>query len=230
MLNSALLVSTLILSGHAWIEPIGQRIWDGQNRRSHPSLRSKSICSLSATSPRWHGNTKHNANENALARMKSTKVCKMTFRLPSGEMKTFQKKRNESKQHVLTKAIIWALYADRYPEIEVELEIGHPRYLPDCVMIRKDQPIFWGESGRVSVDKGLDLLEQYPKAHLVQIRWAVDVDDYTADLRKAAKSRNLTGRRLGKAEYGAIPNDVWRFFDDDGTIRIEHEDIDWIVL
>jgi len=58
-----------------------------------------------------------------------------------GVTKTLEKKRMETLQHVLTKAMIWKLFATDYPdlELEIELDIGDPDYLPDVVGLRGEE-------------------------------------------------------------------------------------------
>jgi len=77
---------------------------------------------------------------------------KWTFRA-HGKQMVFFKKSFESDIHVLTKALLWALFLPDYPELSVEISIGN-RYKPDLVQTSDNgMPIFWGEAGRVSQKK-----------------------------------------------------------------------------
>jgi hypothetical protein len=81
---------------------------------------------------RWNGNYKHTSHRLS----DISKAKKLWFNVTAnGITKTIQKKRMESIQHVLTKAVIWKLYMEEYPhyELEIELDIGDPDYLPDVV-------------------------------------------------------------------------------------------------
>ena len=62
------------------------------------------------------------------------------------------KKSGEKTSHVLMKAFLWAIYLPEFPELVVELSIGH-RYKPDLVAVRDGRPVFWGECGQVSSAK-----------------------------------------------------------------------------
>ncbi|MBP8252493.1 MAG: hypothetical protein KAX40_09020 [Herpetosiphon sp.] len=63
------------------------------------------------------------------------------------------KKPIESAEHVVMKALLWALYLPQYSQIQVEVSIG-TRYKPDLIALDdQQQPIFWGEAGRVSEEK-----------------------------------------------------------------------------
>ncbi len=54
---------------------------------------------------------------------------------------------NESSEHVLMKAFLWALYLPDYPTLTVEIRIGD-RYKPDVVALdAAGNLLFWGEAG-----------------------------------------------------------------------------------
>jgi hypothetical protein len=60
---------------------------------------------------------------------------------------------DESGEHVLMKAFLWALYLPDYPTLTVEIRIGD-RYKPDVVALNEGgKPLFWGEAGQVSMEK-----------------------------------------------------------------------------
>ena len=95
---------------------------------------------------------------------------KWTFRA-HGKQMVFDKKTFESDIHVLTKALIWALYVPDYPDLFVEVQIGD-RYKPDLVQFGENgEPVFWGEAGRVSLKKKRALVRRFRSTHLVFARW-----------------------------------------------------------
>jgi hypothetical protein len=86
---------------------------------------------------------------------------KLTLRAagPDGEERqlVFAKKPGESLEHVLMKAMLWALYLPQYPEMLLEVPIGG-RYKPDLVQPRPgldpaSGPLFWAEAGKVGQKK-----------------------------------------------------------------------------
>ncbi|MFW6215548.1 MAG: hypothetical protein ACOC45_06335, partial [Alkalispirochaetaceae bacterium] len=72
------------------------------------------------------------------------------------------KKRQESLDHVLGKAILLELYAPRFPDTKIE--VGLPdRYKPDLLALDESgEPRFWGEVGQVKKKKVEQLLRRYP--------------------------------------------------------------------
>jgi hypothetical protein len=77
-----------------------------------------------------------------------------TFRFRIGEERlTLFKKSGESYEHVLMKALGYALFRPQYPQLEIERRIGL-RYKPDLIALdRHGKPEFWGECGQVALFK-----------------------------------------------------------------------------
>lgn len=148
------------------------------------------------------------------------------------------KKKAETLQHVLGKGLIWALFREQYPNIFIEREILDKR-LPDVVAFNEDvhcdsgrdedEPLFWGESGRMSVEKTIEIAKKYPHTHFCHLKWGVDVAEYTSknleyDLRPLLQSRTAP------FEFGVLKGrDPRDYVDEDGLISISREDIQWKV-
>lgn len=154
----------------------------------------------------------------------------------NGVTKTLLKKRMETLQHVLTKAMIWKLFMDDYPNLEIELDIGDPDYLPDVVgttttTLNHTEISFWGESGRMKVHKALDLMRRYPRAHIVHCRWGIDVESYMGPFVEYLETELYgedTSWWKGKFSFASLPLEVWEFIDEDTmTILIERSDLKW---
>jgi hypothetical protein len=77
-----------------------------------------------------------------------------TFRFRiGGERLTLYKKSGESYEHVLMKAIGYALFCPQFPQLEIEKRIGL-RYKPDLIALdAQGKPEFWGECGQVGLRK-----------------------------------------------------------------------------
>jgi hypothetical protein len=198
---------------------------------------------------RWVGNYKPATTELS----KISKAKKLEFDVTAnGITKTLVKNRMESIQHVLTKAVLWKLFMEEYPDIQIEHDFGDPDYLPDVVSLdptttatattsrpttttndNHAHPVFWGESGRMRVHKAIDLLQRYPDTHIVQCRWGVEIDQFRTPLLEALEERQeeqglVLPPRTQPFTCCSLPLDVWRYFDESTmTVQITKEDLEW---
>lgn len=145
------------------------------------------------------------------------------------------KKRGESIEHVLMKAVLWALYLPAYPEMQVEVSIGDA-YKPDLVQLEPPpgglaygdpEPVFWGEAGKVSAAKWRSLLKRFPHTHFAVAKWAERLDPHADIVRRA-----LGGRaRRAPFDLLSVPADAAdRFLADDGTVRVTFDDVERVRL
>jgi len=100
---------------------------------------------------------------------------KQTFRASDGQGHDRQivlvKRPYETAEHVLMKALLWALYLPQYPNLMVEVAIDD-RYKPDLLALGDDnRPRFWGEAGEVSQTKIRSLGRRYRATHLAICKW-----------------------------------------------------------
>ncbi len=96
---------------------------------------------------------------------------KLTFRA-HGSTLVLIKRPEESTEHVLQKALLWALYLPSYPTLRVEVPLPTAsRYKPDLLALDEQHPLFWGECGVVSAAKLADLLHRYRGTHFVFSKW-----------------------------------------------------------
>lgn len=187
---------------------------------------------------RWNGNYKHKSTN--LSDVPKAKKLQLELSVQHADgtiaTKMLQKKRQETLQHVLTKAMLWKLYCDEYPSIEIEHDIGDPDYLPDVISLDADSgsPLFWGESGRMKVHKAMDLMQRYPQTHIVHCRWDMTCDEIASPLQEHLQElldSDALGdlpRRPGRFTFCSIPLDVWRFIDEDsGRIHLRRDELDW---
>jgi hypothetical protein len=142
-----------------------------------------------------------------------------------GRQVVFVKKPVESTEHVVMKALIWALYLPQYPDLVVEIPVGD-KYKPDVVSLdAQGEPVFWGEAGDVSVAKIRSLARRHKRTHFALGKWAtrldpltVIVDDALADLHRSAPFDLIS-----------FPRDsAERFIDDDGVVRVSHDELMWV--
>ena len=207
--------------------------------RTHPQLsrqrrpvRELVVLGAKRSSIRWVGNFKPPIG--TLSDIPKAK--KHTLHLTvNGETKVLEKKKYESVQHVLVKALLWKLFSTEYPKIEIEKDIGDPNYLPDVISLADEpeeqgcKPLFWGESGRMSLEKALDLSQRYPEMHIVWMRWGISLTDFVTQVAPALASSSAS--RSGRFTLAAIPRkEVWEFIDDDCNVIISKEDVEWFEI
>ena len=151
---------------------------------------------------------------------------KWTFRA-HGEQVVFIKRHNERSEHVIMKALLWALYLPRYPSLTVEISIGD-RYRPDVVALDAwGDPIFWGEAGRVSPQKVHSLARRYRTTHFAWGKWDVQLDQLE-DLVQS-ELEGLSTR--GPFDLISFPrNSAERFIDDRGRLSVSFKDLNWVRL
>ncbi len=142
---------------------------------------------------------------------------KLTVRA-QGQSLVLIKRPIESGEHVLQKALLWALYLPRYPNLRVEVELPQPsRYKPDLLALdRQDEPVFWGECGVVALDKLRFLLNRYRQTHFVFSKWATRLDPFADLIQKALP----THRRTAPVELIGFPADADKYIGEDGAISI----------
>ena len=125
------------------------------------------------------------------------------FELGGRRVRLWQR-RGESYGHVLMKALGYAMFAPRYPGLEIELPVGL-RYKPDLVALNDDgggRPragarfLFWGECGMVSMRKVAWLLKHGGVERLVLFKIGCGVAAYTRELRDSVGERYRGGGRL----------------------------------
>ena len=146
---------------------------------------------------------------------------KWTFRAHERQM-VFVKKPLESASHVMTKALIWALYLPDYPKLSVEIDIGN-RYKPDLVQLDdRGQPVFWAEAGHAGLKKMQSLVQRLQSTHLVFAKWNRRLEPFERILAKASASI----ARSAPVDLIRFPADSdRRFIGEDGSIRISAEDV-----
>ncbi len=152
---------------------------------------------------------------------------KLTFR-SHGQTLVLIKRPVESTEHVLQKALLWALYLPSYPGLRVEVPLpGASRYKPDLLALDGERPVIliWCECGVVSVAKLNDLLPRYRATHFVFSKWGFSPHalDTFAELIEAA----LRGvRRTAPVELIGFSTDSAAFIGDAGEIEISKRDVE----
>ncbi|MBI5927910.1 MAG: hypothetical protein HY862_01265 [Chloroflexi bacterium] len=130
---------------------------------------------------------------------------------------------NESSEHVLMKAFLWALYLPDYPTLTVEIRIGD-RYKPDVVALNDEgKPLFWGEGGQVSMEKVRAVAKRYRSTHFAIAKWHTRLDSVEELVTEALKGI----KRNAPFELINFPADsAERFLDEGGHLQINQSDVE----
>jgi hypothetical protein len=141
-----------------------------------------------------------------------------------GRQVVFVKRPVESSEHVLMKALLWALYLPDYPSLSVEIGIGD-RYRPDVIARGENgSPVFWGESGKVGRDKIRSLARRYRHTHFALAKWNCNLTPFIELVRGVVNGLH----RTAPCDVLCFPADsAERFIDVDGNIHIGHADVEW---
>jgi hypothetical protein len=148
---------------------------------------------------------------------------KWTFKA-HGKQVVFVKHAKEHSAHVVIKALLWALYLPDYPHLSVEIPVGD-RFKPDVVALGTDrQPLFWGEAGKVGIEKFRSLVRRYRHTHFALAKWSMNVGPLIDLVDRAA----TTHPRSAPFDILRFPADsAERFIDHHGRIRISHTMVEW---
>ena len=147
-----------------------------------------------------------------------------------GKRNVFVKSERESAEHVLMKIFIWALYLPQYPDLYVETRIGD-KYKPDVVQLGEPlfdgtrEPIFWGESGQVSVKKIRSLARRYRETHFAIAKWDHNLAPYVAIVEEAVAGLD---RRAPFDLIRIPPDSAERWIDAEGNVTLGFDDLEWV--
>jgi hypothetical protein len=144
-----------------------------------------------------------------------------------GRQVVFVKKPVESVEHVVMKALIWALYLPQYPDLVVEIRVGD-RYKPDVVALEAGgKPVFWGEAGEVSTAKIRSLARRHKRTHFALAKWDTRLEPLAGIVTGALEGLG----RSAPFDLISFPDDAAeRFIDDEGVIRVSHAEVSWVRL
>ena len=146
-----------------------------------------------------------------------------------GQRMIFLRGLQERAEHVVMKALLWALYLPDYPDLRVEVRVGDHHYKPDVVQVdAAEKPLFWGEAGMVSKKKIETLTRRYRSTHFVITKWNKRLDPLVELVTGALGDVNRD------APFDLIsfePDSFERFFNEKGEVTVSHDDLThWVRL
>lgn len=117
------------------------------------------------------------------------------FQLAGRRVRLWQRT-GESYEHVLMKALGYAMFVEEFPQMEIEQRVGL-RYKPDLVARGENGDFhFWGEAGENSFRKTLWLLKHARVERLVLFKIAVAETQLVKQLRAEIPAKYRANERL----------------------------------
>jgi hypothetical protein len=117
------------------------------------------------------------------------------FQLAGKRMRLWQRQ-GESYEHVLMKALGFAMFFPKYPTLEIEVKVGL-RYKPDLIAQNAAGDfLFWGECGSNSLRKTNWLLKHTRAKKLVLFKIGQNLEQFTKQLREEIPAKYRLQERL----------------------------------
>ncbi len=142
------------------------------------------------------------------------------FQLAGKRVRLWQRT-GESYKHVLMKALGYAMFSTKFPQMEIETKVGL-RYKPD--LVARDEAgsfLFWGEAGENSLKKTNWLLKHARVGHLVLFKVAVNQEQFIKQLREEIPVKYRPHGKLVLINFRANINELT------GGKQIEKVSRDW---
>ena len=117
------------------------------------------------------------------------------FSLAGNRIRLWQRT-GESYEHVLMKALGYAMFVGEFPQLEIETKVGL-RYKPD--LVARDARggfLFWGEAGENSLRKTLWLLKHARVERLVLFKIAINTAQFLKQLRAEVPAKYRPAGKL----------------------------------
>lgn len=104
------------------------------------------------------------------------------FQLAGKRMRLWQRI-GESYEHVLMKALGYAMFVENYPNLEIETKLGL-RYTPDLIALSaKNDYAFWGECGQNAIRKTHWILKHTRTEKMVLFKIGFNAESLIKQLR-----------------------------------------------
>lgn len=114
----------------------------------------------------------------------------------AGERIRLWQRTGESYEHILMKALGYAIYVQKFPHLEIETKVGL-RYKPD--LVARDTAnnfLFWGEAGENSMRKTRWLLKHANVGQLVLFKIGINSEQLAKQLRVEIPAKYRSSEKL----------------------------------
>ncbi len=113
-----------------------------------------------------------------------------------GEKIRLWQKNGESFQHILMKALGYAMFVGKYPSLEIETRVGL-RYKPDLVAQKGKRDFeFWGECGQNTIRKTAWLLNHARIKEFALFKIGFNADPLIKQIRREIPKKYRPEKRL----------------------------------
>ena len=128
------------------------------------------------------------------------------FQLAGHRVRLWQRT-GETYEHILMKALGYAMFAGKYPSLEIEIKVGL-RYKPDLIALNAGGDFdFWGECGQNSIRKTHWILKHTRTSKLVLFKIGVNAEQLVKQLREEIPAKyRLNGKLVLINFVGDIKN------------------------
>ena len=117
------------------------------------------------------------------------------FQLAKNRIRLWQRA-GESFEHILMKALGYAMFISEYPHLEIETKVGL-RYKPDLIARNGNGEFdFWGEAGQNSIRKTHWILKHTRTDKLVLFKIACNAEQLIKQLREEIPAKYRAGGKL----------------------------------
>jgi uncharacterized protein YaeQ len=117
---------------------------------------------------------------------------------------TLHKKNGESYEHVLMKALGYAMFRPQFPNLEIEKQIGL-RYKPDLIALNElGKAKFWGECGQVGLRKIAWIAKHSGTRQLALFKFNISADHFIAQVRDEVEARYRPPLRIRLFNFDSI--------------------------
>lgn len=114
----------------------------------------------------------------------------------AGKKTRLWQRTGESYEHILMKALGYAMFVGEYPNLEIEMRVGL-RYKPDLIALDEENNFsFWGECGQNSIRKTHWILKHTRTKEMVLFKISANIEQLIKQIRQEIPEKYRPNGRL----------------------------------
>lgn len=119
----------------------------------------------------------------------------------AGNRRRLWQRTGESYEHVLMKALGYAMFVAQYPHLEIERQVGL-RYKPDLIAFNAQSDFaFWGECGQNSIRKTHWILKHTRTEKLLLFKIGMNTDSLIKQIREEIPAKYRLNGKLSLINF-----------------------------